>query len=206
MSVFDGAIQTPLAVPDPGTDHMLPAPGSLNYSGITAHTALAGTQGVDALLLHGNRDRQMNGSESTRIAGSRTHAVSGSQHKKIGGNKSENVVGNFAQMTLGNLNRSTVGATSDLYTGAHTLEHKSSQLLQQPGTYMHSIQERVQKGQAHTFDLTDYTLVTSSATECIGTKAEYTGSKVSISESSAQQSFIDANQSTIQADNTLIQR
>ena len=90
MSVFAGDVQTPLAVKDPGTDYKLPSPGSLSYGGITSETALSSTNGVDTLLVAGNRDRQMNGNESTGIAQNRTHTVQGNQQKQVSGNKTEN--------------------------------------------------------------------------------------------------------------------
>lgn len=149
MSVFAGDIQTPLAVNDPGTDFKLPPPGSLSYGGITAQSALAGTNGVDTLLVAGDRDRQMNGNESTRITQNRTHTIQGNQQKKVVGNKTENVIGNFAQTTFQNLHRSVIGATNDLYTAAHTIAHKADQLLQEPVNYFHDVASHYEKNGLH---------------------------------------------------------
>ena len=146
MAVFSADVQTPLATADPMTDYKLPTPGQLLYSAITAVSALAGTIGHDTLLLTGDRDRQMNGNESTRITQDRTHTVSGNHQKQIAGNKNENVVGNFAQQTIGNLQRTIVGATNDLHTAMHTIAHKANQLIQEPVTYMHYVEDKLQKG------------------------------------------------------------
>lgn len=145
-SVFCADIQTPLAVPDPCTDYMLPPAGSLSYGSITAESALGGTNGVDTLLVAGNRDRQMNGNESTRITQDRSHTVGGNQQKKITGDKQENVTGNFHQTTLSNLHRTVVGATNDVYTAPHTIKHTGDQQVQQPDNFFHAVNTTANKG------------------------------------------------------------
>jgi hypothetical protein len=158
MPVFNANPLTPRTVPDPGTDHMLPDGGSLSYGGITGQSALASTNGVDALLVNGNRDRQMNGNESTRITQNRSHTVGGNQQKKVAGNKTENVVGNFMQTTIGNLHRSVIGATNDLYTAEHTVEHKANQVLQEAAGYYHTIKAFAEKHESHIDDYMEYQL------------------------------------------------
>ena len=173
MSVFLGDIQTPLAVKDPGTDYKLPPPGALSYGGITSETALSGTNGVDALLVAGNRDRQMNGNESTRITENRTHTVQGNQQKQVSGNKTENVVGNFVQTTIGNLHRSIIGATNDLYTAAHSISHKANQMIQEPVTYMHDVMSQFVKNTEHHDEYQKLQLYAAWAVNVIGVNNDF---------------------------------
>lgn len=175
MPVFNANKVVPRAVSDPGTDHMLPDAGSLSYGGITSQSALASTNGVDALLVNGNRDRQMNGNESTRITQNRTHTVGGSQQKKIAGNKTENVVGNFLQTTIGNLHRSVIGATNDLYTASHTIEHKANQMVQEAAGYYHTIKEFFEKHNSHIDNYVDYMLLSGSVQNFIGVNLDFKG-------------------------------
>ena len=173
MSVFAADIQTPLAVKDPGTDYKLPPPGSLSYGAITAESALSGTNGVDTLLVTGDRDRQMNGNESTRIAQNRTHTIQGNQQKKVVGNKTENVIGNCAQTTMGNHARSTIGATNDLHVGEHTIDHKADQKVQEPVSYFHDVKDHFIKNTNHHDEYQFLQLYIGQATNVIGSNQDF---------------------------------
>lgn len=173
MGVFNADVQTPRVTSDPGTDHILPPAGSLSYGAITSNSALAGTNGVDTLLVSGDRDRQMNGNESTRITQNRTHTIGGNQQKKIVGNKVENVISNFTQTTIGNLHRSIIGATNDLYTAAHTVAHKANQMLQEPVSYFHDVAEHFVKTREHHDEFQEYQLYAASAINVIGMNNDF---------------------------------
>jgi hypothetical protein len=148
MSVFDGKVKIGRQVADPGTDPSLPTAGSLNYGAIKAVSAMAGTNGVDALLMNGNRDRQINGNESTRITENRSHTVGGNQQKTVSGNRTDMIAGNHLTTTIGNLHRSVVGTTNDLFTGSHAVEHKAPQLLQEPTEFMHMVKNRLSQSES----------------------------------------------------------
>lgn len=178
MAVFNADVQTPRVTSDPGTDHTLPPAGSLSYGGITSQSALAGTNGVDTLLVSGDRDRQMNGNESTRITQNRTHTIGGNQQKKIVGNKIENVISNFTQTTLGNLHRSIIGATNDLYTAAHTVAHKANQMLQEPVSYFHDVAEHFVKTTEHHDEYQFLQLYAGSAINVIGVNMDFKGGQL----------------------------
>jgi hypothetical protein len=62
MSVFDQNIRTPLRVPDPLRDHTTPDSGKLTWGGGTV--ALAGTNGIDAKLVHGDRYQLIEASQT----------------------------------------------------------------------------------------------------------------------------------------------
>lgn len=175
MPVFNANVLVPRAVPDSGTDHALPDGGALSYGGITSQSALASTNGVDALLVNGNRDRQMNGNESTRITQNRSHTIGGNQQKKVAGNKMENVVGHYLQTTFGNLHRSVIGATNDLYTNAHTVQHKANQLIHEPVEYMHDVASQFVNNREHHDSYQFLQLFAAQATNFIGVNLDFKG-------------------------------
>ncbi len=173
MGVFDGQIQTPLAVADPTTDWMLPPPGALSYANIVADSALLGTNGHDCLLLAGDRDRQMNGNERTRVTENRSHDIGGNQHKQVVGNKDENIIGNFIHQTTGNLHRSVIGMTNDLYTGDHNQAHKADQKIQEPTSYWHDVKEHYVKNFTHHDEYQFYQLYANQITNVIGANVDF---------------------------------
>ena len=189
MPVFAADIQTPLAVKDPGTDYKLPPPGALTYAAITAETALAGTNGVDALLVAGNRDRQMNGNESTRITQDRSHTVGGNQQKLVSGNKNENVTGNMGQTTIGNVNRSIVGTTSDLHTGTHDVSHKADQHIDEPQKHFHNVVIKFFKAHEHHDEYTTYQLYCGQAVNFFGINTDVKGVQTAIIGAAAEKAL-----------------
>jgi len=175
MPAFNGQVLTPLAVPDPGTDHQLPSPGALSYGGITGTSAVAGTNGAHATLIHGNNDCQTNGNESTRITQNRSHTIGGNQDKKICGNKTENVVQNFLQTTIGNLHRTVIGATNDIYTATHAIEHKANQMIQEVAGYYHNVKDFAEKNNSHIDDWVVYQLHAGTVQNFIGYNLDIKG-------------------------------
>ena len=189
MGVFAADIQTPLAVPDPGSDYKLPPPGALSYAQITQPTALAGTTGVDALLVAGDRDRQMNGNESTRVTQNRSHTVGGDQTKQIAGNKNENVTGNFGQATIGNLNRSIIGATTDLHTGTHAISHKADQHVDEPQKHFHNVVTKFFIANEHHDQFTTYQLVAGNVVNLIGMNNDFKGVQTAVIGAAAEKAL-----------------
>src|SRR4051794_40014076 len=82
-SVFDATNKIPRRVKDPITDDTLPSPGSLNWKQITSATALAGTTGVDCILVHGDRWTEMKGSLKENYAVDKTITVKGKHTETI---------------------------------------------------------------------------------------------------------------------------
>lgn len=178
---FNGQNQTPRATPDPGTDHKLPPSGSLNYGAIKEPTALAGTNGVDVLLIvSGDRDRQMNGSESTRIVKNRTYTITGNLTKKTSGNKTETLLGNDTRSTMGNVTRNTLGATNDLYTGVHTIAHQADQLAQHPVNTLQDFQTRLVKCASHIDEYSFYQFHALNAINTIDVNTDFKGIQMAV--------------------------
>ena len=145
MGVFDGVPKVVRAVPDPMTDKILPSPNSLSYGGITSPTALGGTCGMDTMLVHGDRDRQIDGSERSRITIDRYHKVGVNQMNLVGENRTDMTTGNHNKTVIGGSNRTHVGPTNDTYVENHAIDHKSDQQLQEPVSYLHFIKEKTGK-------------------------------------------------------------
>jgi hypothetical protein len=64
---FNASPQTVNGSFQPANDNKSPKLGSLNLSAMTSSTALAGTTGVDAKLIHGDRWQQIDGSQTETI-------------------------------------------------------------------------------------------------------------------------------------------
>ena len=64
---FNAAPQTVNGSFQPANDNKTPKLGSLNLSAMSSTTALAGTTGVDAKLIHGDRWQQIDGSQTETI-------------------------------------------------------------------------------------------------------------------------------------------
>ncbi|HLH01926.1 MAG TPA: hypothetical protein VKX25_04090 [Bryobacteraceae bacterium] len=149
MSVFDAANKTATVVKDPVTDRNLAPPASLSYGAIASVGALAGTNGVDTNLVFGNRDRQLNGNESTRITQNRSHQIGQNQIEKVGVNKTETTGGNYSETTYGATHTMNVGPTDETFVGTHTVQHKDNQVVEEPVTYLHSIQNFIEQHGFH---------------------------------------------------------
>ncbi|MEO8371389.1 MAG: hypothetical protein ABI806_19540 [Candidatus Solibacter sp.] len=112
-TVFDATNKIPRRVKDPVTDDTLPSPGSLNWKQITSATALAGTTGVDCMLVHGDRWQEMKGSLKENYAVDKTITVKGKHTETITGNRSITV-------TSGNISRSvSSGGVTDQVAKSH---------------------------------------------------------------------------------------
>src|SRR5271169_1349502 len=108
-AVFDGKTKVGRAVADPGTDDMLPNPGSMALGAIATPVSLSGTVGAHCMLVHGDRWQQITGNftESvgsdvlSTVTGSQTHTVSGNQTATVSGNHTETIMGNTLQTMIG---------------------------------------------------------------------------------------------------------
>lgn len=127
-AVFDGKTKNGRAVADPGTDDMLPTPGSLVFGAIATPVALSGTIGAHSMLVHGDRWQQIDGNftESvgsdfkTTVTGNQTHIVSSNHAIKVGGTH----------------NKTVSGTTMESFIGAHVLNNMSVVNETRLGTHM----------------------------------------------------------------------
>jgi Gp5-like OB domain-containing protein len=109
MSVFDQSTKVGRRVADPGTDKTLPPSGALSWGGITGASGVAGTVGVDAKLVHGDRWQQITGNQTenitsdlkTTVTGDQTHTIVGNQTITVSQNHQETIIGNCLQTIIG---------------------------------------------------------------------------------------------------------
>lgn len=139
-SVFDAANKIPRRVRDPITDDTLPPPGSLNWKQITSATALAGTTGVDCMLVHGDRWQEMTGSLTENYSVDKKITVKGKHTETITGNRSITV-------TSGNVTHSvSSGGVTDQIAKSHEasagMNYKvtAGQNVEQSAGIKHSVQ------------------------------------------------------------------
>jgi hypothetical protein len=145
MSVFDGSVKTGRRVKDPGTDKTLSSPGALSWGGITGATALAGTTGVDAKLVTGDRWQQISGTQTENIATDLKTTVTGNQTHTVQGNQTISVSQDHKETVGGICNQTVVGAqimtNYDVRTETrmitHTQTHGDLNWVQDPDGQMH---------------------------------------------------------------------
>jgi len=148
-AVFDGKTKTGRAVSDPGTDDMLPNPASLVFGAINTPVGLSGTVGAEGKLVHGDRWEQLDGSlmeitntnVTTTIMGNETRQITGNQTLTTIGNVTGTVVSNMNQTVVGSSIHTNVGAAAHTYISNHVQTHCSPQNVNEPGTFLHFIQD-----------------------------------------------------------------
>ncbi len=135
MSAFNGTVLTPLAVADPGTDHKLPAAGSLNYGAITSQTALAGTNGVDTCLVKGNEWQHFAGNYTEFIDANYQLTVKGNRQETLQSDQKLTVVGKTNETFIGVHNRTNIAPSNQTYVHTLTQQHSQPSHVNQPTTY-----------------------------------------------------------------------
>lgn len=132
MGVFNGSAETRRAVSDPGTDHSLPPAGALSYGAITSQAALAGTDGVDAVLVCGNSWINLFGNLTDNIHGCLKVTVFENHTHKTIGNYDCTVVGNTNDKRIGNHVSTNIAPRSDIYCHKRTEIHHQPECMHQP--------------------------------------------------------------------------
>ena len=117
MGVFDGQTKTRRAVADPITDKALPPAGSLPWGAITSPTALPGTSGVDAWLVHGDQWHEITGSLTENFAGNVKTRITQNHNHRVLADQDLHTVGNVTQTTIGNLSSTVMSAESSARLG-----------------------------------------------------------------------------------------
>ncbi|HEX3437410.1 MAG TPA: hypothetical protein VHT24_11640 [Pseudacidobacterium sp.] len=132
MSVFNGKVHTPLRVPDPGTDHLLPPSEDLSYGAITSSSALAGTNGVDAALIHGNQWLELYGNLTDDIHGNFNCNIFRNHRHKTIGDYDCTIVGKTTDKRIGCQLHTNVAPRVDIYLHTRCESHSQPENRQQP--------------------------------------------------------------------------
>jgi len=110
MAVFDGEVKTRRAVADPKTDKTLPSPGSLSWGGIKGIAGLAGTNGIDCKVVHGDRWQQIDGNHTEQVNANLQSTIMGNETRTIVQNQNLTTMGNVSKSILSNYTRTIIGA------------------------------------------------------------------------------------------------
>lgn len=145
MGVFDGKVQVPLAVPDPKTDAKLPPPGALQYGAITTAAALAGTTGVHAALIHGNKWQQLNGSHTENVSVNHQLKITGNRKETVAGNHRHTIVGTTVSTHHGVHHHQNTSARNDLFLQHRTEQHAEKEFEQQTTQRMEHLADEVKE-------------------------------------------------------------
>jgi hypothetical protein len=153
-SVFDGNTKTGLRVADPKMDKTLLGSGSLAFGGMASATGLAGCNGIDAKLVHGDRwqqidanfTEQVNADEKITILGNVTRMVVGNRTLTTVGNVTSTIVSNNNETVVGSTIRTHVGAAAHTYVSNHVATHASPQNRFEPGVYLHFVVDKLWAG------------------------------------------------------------
>jgi hypothetical protein len=126
---------------------------------MSSPSALAGTNGVNVELVHGNCWQQITGNDTTFITGNSTYTLTGNSTNLIKGNVSDTIKGNHDYKLMTNLTHFIKGTTSEEKHGKHVCTHSSeltevfvgpversyqAQVMEEhPETWITKIQERL---------------------------------------------------------------
>jgi len=179
MGVFAASTKVKRAVSDPGTDDTLPSSGSLSWGAITGSSAVAGTTGADAKLVHGDRWQQIDGNHTENIGanllstvtGNQTHTVTGNQTLSTGGNTTHDITGNLTTTIVGAEIRANIGVQNLSHVAPKTRLHSSPEGTQDSGSFMRAIND-LEEAHIIKFD------VMGTVIETDGAKFEYNGYKL----------------------------
>jgi hypothetical protein len=135
MGTFGGNTKVSRAVTDPGTDHALPSPGGLSWGAITGASAMPGTVGADAELIHGDRWIQVTGDHTETVTSNLNLTVGSNQTLKVGadhketicGTANETIIGPHVITNLGEYNETRIGAHIQLHGGLEWVHDKENE-------------------------------------------------------------------------------
>lgn len=159
MSVFDGAVKIGRAVRDPGTDKKLPEVGSLSYGAIKSATALAGTTGVDACLIQGNKWQELKGQHTENVLQHHLLNIQGNRQEMVTGNHTHTIVGNTNTTHIGTHNQTNISPRNDTFVHTRTENHSEEEHQNQPtGRNEMTSSEHTQTEEEQHFKLNEVTM------------------------------------------------
>lgn len=93
MSCFDGKAKTLRAEGEPGTDQILPASRSLLWARIASRTALPGTDGEHAELVHGDFGERVSRNQNRHVLRDQVIKIDGKQNETFSEDCCQNFIG-----------------------------------------------------------------------------------------------------------------
>jgi hypothetical protein len=129
MSVFDGKPKVERKVKDPGTDPSLPLGGALSYDAVKSSTGLAGCDGADAQLIHGDRWSEILGKNTQHIANDSKITMDANHSIQVGEHQKETICGTSTETIIGPHIITNMNVYNETRLGAHTQVHGELELF-----------------------------------------------------------------------------
>ncbi len=129
MGVFDGAVKVARKVKDPATDKQLPSPGALSYGGIKSPIGLAGCNGADAQIVHGDRWLESLGKHTEHVLGEAKINSDSNQTIMVAGDQTETICGTANETIIGPHLIANMNVFNETRLGAHTQVHGELEML-----------------------------------------------------------------------------
>jgi hypothetical protein len=123
---FGGSPLTTNQAFDPSQDKMTPHLRALNLGGMSSPAALAGTNGVNVELVHGDCWQQITGNVTTSITGNSDYTLNGNSTSLITGDAVDTINGNHDYKVLTNLTLFIKGTTTEERHAKHMSTNSSS--------------------------------------------------------------------------------
>jgi|GEM_PF-3495457 hypothetical protein len=174
MSVFSANVLTATRANAAANDSKPPMLGALSMGGgaMISPTALGGTNGADARLIHGDCWEQIEGSETVNIVKNLTTAVTQNETRTVYGNLVNKVVGTTSDTRTGVHHQWNVSPRFEEYLHILTQNHHEKLSIHQPTTTWEIIQSYITM-KAASFSVTGLSLSTTASS------ASLTGSSAS---------------------------
>jgi hypothetical protein len=139
MSAFDASTKIKREVSDPLSDHKLPHPKSLSWTGITAPTAVKGTKGAHCDLVHGDQWNEINGNHNENILRNQTLKVVGKHKETLVESCYQNIIGPHIVLNNNVRNETRLGVFTKTYGENWTHEHDWGNVSQMDRNYQNII-------------------------------------------------------------------
>ena len=144
MAVFSANVETATGTNAAANDSKPPAFASLSSGAMTSESALAGTNGVDVFLIHGDRWQQIVGNEQVNILKNLTTNITLNETRTVFGNLVNKVVGTTTDTRIGVHNQTNIASRNDTFVHTRTEDHHQPEQIHQP-TVQTNMQEEVKE-------------------------------------------------------------
>jgi hypothetical protein len=171
--VFTAVVQVATGANAQTQDAAPPNFGSLAPKSMSSLTALAGTNGVDAILVHGDQWREIKGNETVNILKDLKTTITKSEKRTVLLNLTNRVVGTTNDTRVGVHHQWNVAPRFDNFAHTLTENHHEKMVVHQPTTTWDVINKYfVRKSIAFTLTGLEFN-VKGTKTEAIGMEATY---------------------------------
>lgn len=147
-SVFESNVLTATGANAASTDNNPPPAGSLNLKAMTSPTALSGTNGASADLIHGDLWEQIIGNDTKNVLKDKKLTVTGNETEMVLQNYKATVVGTTTTKFIGVYNQTNIAPRNDTFFHTRTEDHHQPEQIHQP-TQQLNIQQTISEYFGH---------------------------------------------------------